>query len=479
MPHSAKTPPSAIGDLPFSRLELSQRAETVEPHEDLPEDMTEPRLPYRLNVPTVIDEPGTEFGMFASPSDGGHFHTPNPLAEENRLAKDAHLPCPLSENEQDEAALLATPVERVGPCPTDPFNPFIAPSHKDVVKDDIGHLKARLADHALAVCRYYLSCGQRAGNYWTVGNVHNAPGHSMFVRLYTDASGGKAGRWRDAATGEYGDLFDIIGLNLGLRSFADIVDEAHRFIGNRPSSKRPRPRADQQPRFDRTDHARKLLHIAGPITNTLGETYLNHRCIDSSVAAELRFVSSCYCRPTAESDVSEWPAIIAPVTDLAGTLMAVHRIYLDTAPPNDISLGKAPISRPKRSLGHLNGHAVRFGPDKDIVLVGEGIENVLSVRTVFPSVTVHAAVTAGNLGDYQINPAIRRLLIAGDADDAGRRAVSKLTARAATLAIPVTTLWPLMSDYNLDLCQMGVAIVRERILAQIGPLTDPSSLASL
>jgi hypothetical protein len=48
---------------------------------------------------------------------------------------------------------------------------------------DAGELAHRLAREAEAACRYYLSNGRREGRYWLVGDVHNAPGRSMFVRL--------------------------------------------------------------------------------------------------------------------------------------------------------------------------------------------------------------------------------------------------------------------------------------------------------
>ena len=57
-------------------------------------------------------------------------------------------------------------------------------------------LAGRLAENAEAVCRHYLSKGRRQGRYWTVGDVRNTPGRSMFVRLSGPGSGpGAAGRW--------------------------------------------------------------------------------------------------------------------------------------------------------------------------------------------------------------------------------------------------------------------------------------------
>ena len=72
---------------------------------------------------------------------------------------------------------------------------------------DASELSRRLARDAEAVCRHYLPNGRRQGLYWTVGDVRNASGRSMFVRLSGPESGpGAAGHWTDAASAEYGDL---------------------------------------------------------------------------------------------------------------------------------------------------------------------------------------------------------------------------------------------------------------------------------
>ena len=94
---------------------------------------------------------------------------------------------------------------------------------------DASELAHRLAREAEAVCRHYLSNGKREGRYWLVGDVHNTPGRSMFVRL-KDLPKGPAGKWTDAATGEHGDLLDIIRESLGLRDFREVAEEARRFL---------------------------------------------------------------------------------------------------------------------------------------------------------------------------------------------------------------------------------------------------------
>lgn len=61
-------------------------------------------------------------------------------------------------------------------------------------RDDASDLAHRLGEHAEAVCRHYLSNGRRCGKYWLVGDVRNAPGRFMYVRL-TPSTKGPPGKW--------------------------------------------------------------------------------------------------------------------------------------------------------------------------------------------------------------------------------------------------------------------------------------------
>jgi hypothetical protein len=83
-------------------------------------------------------------------------------------------------------------------------------------------LADRLARNAEAVCRHYLSNGRREGRYWLVGDINNNPGRSLYVRLRGIETGsGAAGKWTDAATGDHGDLLDLIAACRNLQSLRD------------------------------------------------------------------------------------------------------------------------------------------------------------------------------------------------------------------------------------------------------------------
>lgn len=266
---------------------------------------------------------------------------------------------------------------------------------------DAGELAIRLGRQAEAVCCHYLSSGHRAGRYWQVGDVHNTPGRSMFVRLVGPETGkGAAGKWQDSATGEHGDLLDVIRESCGLIDFKDIADEARSFLAMPHPEPEPGDR-DWRPASVPTgspEAARRLFAMAQPIGRTLVETYLRKRGITAlHETGALRFHPRCYYRADENAPTETWPAMIAAVTDPAGTITGAHRTWLDPHGFSEVRLGRAPIETPRRAMGDLLGSAVRLGMGSEVMAAGEGIETVLSVRSVLPRMPSMAALSAAHL----------------------------------------------------------------------------------
>jgi len=328
-------------------------------------------------------------------------------------------------------------------------------------------LSYRLAREAEAVCHQYLSNGRRVGRYWIVGDVRNTPGRSLYVRLFGPESGkGAAGKWTDSATGEHGDLLDVIRESLGLIDFRDVADEARRFL----SLPRPEPEPPHRPRTvpaptGSPEAARRLIAASLPILSTLVETYLRHRCIDGlrDVGA-LRFHPRCYYRADDKAPRQNWPAMIASVTDLGGAITGAHRTWLDPS-----GTGKAPIETPRKAMGTLLGHAVRFGSWAEVMAAGEGIETMLSLRMVLSGMPMMAALSAAHLSAILFPDTLRRLYIARDIDPAGDGAVATLTERAAAAGIEAITLSPRLGDFNEDLVAFGLDELRAIVRSQVHP----------
>jgi hypothetical protein len=330
------------------------------------------------------------------------------------------------------------------------------------MSSDAAELARRLARDAEAVCRRYLSNGRREGRYWLVGDVANTRGRSLYVRLRGPAAGkGAAGKWTDAATGQHGDLIDLIALSCGFDRLRDVLDEARNFLAlPRPEPLRERPAPMGSPQA-----ARRLLAMSQPLSGTIAETYLRRRAITASHGnGALRFHPRCYYRPHADAPTETWPALIAAVTDLAGTITGAHRTWLDP-----FGHDKAPVDTPRRAMGHLLGHAVRFGVAHDIMTAGEGIETMLSLRSVLPTMPMAAALSANHLAAILFPATLYRLYVARDRDSAGDIAMATLTERARAAGIEALGLSPTLGDFNEDLRRCGSDGLRAALRAQLAP----------
>jgi hypothetical protein len=332
-------------------------------------------------------------------------------------------------------------------------------------------LARRLARDAEAVCRHYLSKGRRSGRYWIAGDTMNTPGRSLYVRLQGPESGpGAAGKWTDAATGEHGDLLDLIALNRGLAHLRDAIDEARSFLAlPRPSE--PRDRRSSAPTGSPAAHvgavqaARRLFRAGRPIPGTPAEAYLRARRITGPLDwPSLRYHPRVYYRETERAPLEVWPGLLAAVTDYDGRITGILRTWLDRTGP-----AKAPLADPRRALGHLLGNGVRFGVATDTLAAGEGLETMLALKSVLPSLPIVAGLSANHLAALHLSPTLRCLYVARDNDAAGIKAAARLHERGIAAGIEVNDLVPVHADFNLDLRRLGSAAMLEHLASQLDP----------
>ena len=303
---------------------------------------------------------------------------------------------------------------------------------------------AALGARAEEVCRRYLPQGCKQGRYWTVGDVYGARGRSLFVRL---APPGVPGKWTDASIGEHGDLLDLIRISSGAGSLRAALAEAHAFLASPPM-----PSSAVPEDYDRTEAARRLWQRCRAIDDTHAEAYLEARGIERCRFTALRFHPGLFYRDG--GGVRRLPALVAAVTGSDEAVCGVLRTWLHPTEP-----AKANVSRPRKALGRVHGHAVRFDRPADgaSLLVGEGIETVLSLVTASPDITAAAALSAGSLGAFAPPAGVTRLVIARDNDPEGERAVERLARRCARAGVAATVIVPRGADFNEDLLAFGPA----------------------
>jgi len=325
-------------------------------------------------------------------------------------------------------------------------------------------LSCGLAEKVEAVCKHYLSNGHRSGNYWIVGDVNNHAGRSLFVRLKGPLSGkGARGKWTDGATGQYGDLLDLIAAREGYDSIGRALDEARRFLQAPRETPATERRNENSRECDTIALARKIWTASGPIAGTKAKAYLRARKITADLHdAPLRYHPALIYREHPDMLSRKLPALVAAVTNNDGEISGIHRTFLDPT-----CNAKANVSSPRRSLGAILGNGVRFGVIDDFAIVGEGIETVLSLKSVAPHLPMVAALSAAHLAAWRPPSNLRRLVIAADNDRAGRSATRKLVERAEAAGIDVEIIVPHGKDFNCDLRDSSPEYLRRQLASSI------------
>ncbi len=315
-------------------------------------------------------------------------------------------------------------------------------------------IAAALAERAEAVCRHYLPHGRRSGRYWIAGDLYGAAGRSLFVRL---SPPGTPGKWQDSATGEHGDLLDLVRIRSSSPTLAAALTEARAFLALGNPDPVPAAR-------DTVTAARRLWDRCGPVDGTHAEAFLRARGLVHCRFASLRFHPGLEMRDG--STRLHLPTLVAAVTNTAGDLTGVQRTWLDPLTPV-----KAGIATPRKALGRIFGAAVRFGEMRDTLLLGEGIETVLSLVTAVPTISAVAALSAGSLGAFVLPPGLTHLVIARDNDAEGERAAARLVRRCEAAGVAVTVLCSESGDFNDDLVERGPAVLAARIAPLFGLAT--------
>ncbi len=318
-------------------------------------------------------------------------------------------------------------------------------------------IAAALAARAEEVCRRYLPNGRRLGRYWICGDLDGARGRSLFVRL---SGSGKPGGWTDAATGQHGDLLDLIRHRTNAPSLRAALDEARAFLALPASPATASDHGSPPGRaelYDATEAARRLWCRCRAVDGSHAERYLQARGLSRCRFAALRFHPELRYREG--STVRRFPALVAAVTGDGGRIFGVQRTWLDPRRP-----AKAGVATPRKALGRVYGLAVRFGTSSDgaALVVGEGIETVLSLVTAVPEIRAAAALSAGSLGAFAPPPGLARLVIARDNDEDGALAAERLARRCARADVAATVIVPAGNDFNDDLVDFGAAALRAR-----------------
>jgi hypothetical protein len=110
---------------------------------------------------------------------------------------------------------------------------------------------------------------------------------------------------------------------------------------------------------------------------------------------------------------------------------------------------------------------VRFGTVSDIMAAGEGLETVLSLRCVLPTMPMLAALSTSHLAALKLPTGLRRLYVARDEGKPGHEAGRRLVERAREAGVEALVLSPRVDDFNMDLRTFGLEALATSIRLQL------------
>ncbi|WP_294394336.1 CHC2 zinc finger domain-containing protein [uncultured Sphingomonas sp.] len=248
-------------------------------------------------------------------------------------------------------------------------------------------------------------------------------------------------RYHCFGCGASGDAFDFVQAvdNVGL------IDAARKLAnGSLPAEpfrralmiRPPDPNAAR-----RMAMARAIWDAAIPAAGTIAETYLASRCIAVPVPASVRIALPC------PQDGREWPMLVAGIQNANGSLIGIQRTFLAKD-----GQGKAPVRKPKLSLGSIRGGAIRCGEPGRTLILTEGLEDALSVIQLF-GIPAWAAAGSGMLASMRLPFSIRSVIIARDNDPAGERAAQAAAQALSLQGREVRIIQPMdgCKDFNDEL----------------------------
>jgi hypothetical protein len=313
-----------------------------------------------------------------------------------------------------------------------------------VTQPDAGELARLLAGNVASLARELLPDGHREGSEWVHPSLSGASRRSLSVRLL----GAKAGVWADFSSGEAGDALDLVAMvqfrgdkraAIGwARAWLGLGDGPAPAVQRRTPAPAPPGEAaaiDVEAVARQRAAQRVFLAAQVAIAGTPAAAYLADRGIDLAELGRqprsLRFHPSLQNR---ESDRS-WPAMVAAVTDGAGSMVAVHRTWLQQGEGGRWI--KARLQNPKMSLGSVAGGSIRIwrgasgkplakAPAGETVLIAEGIEDALSCALLCPELRVLSAVSLANMARIVLPPAVATVILAADNDGANEAAARAL-----------------------------------------------------
>lgn len=234
-------------------------------------------------------------------------------------------------------------------------------------------------------------------------HVGRCPFHADKSPSFTVYKSGGEQKFKCFGCGEAGDVIDLVQKLHRVNTFealkmlsgndpARMKAAAVGVRGDDPVLARKKAEAeeDDRRRAERKRDVAKQLYLAGQAQHPALAAYFKGRGIDAhpgGLPVHLRFAAKCdyHCDETGE--VTQHPAMLAPVYNMKREIIALHRTYLKIdASGERLVVTKADVPKAKKVLGGFAGGFIPLMTFKktDTLNIAEGIETGLSVLDLHP-----------------------------------------------------------------------------------------------
>lgn len=223
---------------------------------------------------------------------------------------------------------------------------------------------------------------------------------------------------------------------------------------------RAQRRADDERKMaERVALAKSIWDASAPPMGTPAEVYARSRGIIIDLPPSVRFVMTPRWRDPETGECGrDFPAMVCALQDNSDAVVGVQCIFLQDGGRSKYSRVKSDggKARAKLTYGKLAGTALRLGPVSDSIVFCEGPEDGLTLAQILPGRSIWVSCGTAGLSKYNFPSDVRSLIIAGDNNEAGRKAAAKARIIHTARGLTVQEVYPDPSfrDWNDQL--MGV-----------------------
>lgn len=206
-------------------------------------------------------------------------------------------------------------------------------------------------------------------------------------------------------------------------SLSGSFDDLHRAIRAAIAGARP-AMPDIRSRRTKLHIAKKIWDQSLPVIGSIAENYFRqHNFVyQPSVMGHVRFNSSVLHEPTK----TKHPALIAPVHDLDGEFVGIHKTYLTADGKGRANLEKDA----RRMLGKCTGSYIQLSEaDGFRLVIAETIEMGLAIQSACPNFSVWTAMSPANM-KAPVPPSVKELILFPVGGGKNKEANSKLVNEA-------------------------------------------------